>query len=267
MHILSKLMISTAACALLAACTQPSTMVEYKGEQFYGKQALAALEERNHARRNQYADNSYTNDNTYVAAAQYTNDRYNSTPTYTERYQAYAPASGGDTSVSSIGVSDLPPPTAKNVIVQNNDRAQPVELFVEDIASTQGKPSFVWPVQGHVIKPYGAGIGDARDGINISAPAGEPVYAVADGNVVYAGDSLKAFGNMALLKHQGRTNSMYGHLSHMIVGKGDKVQQGDIIGYVGTSGSANEPQLHFALREGKTALNPEKHLSRTLASY
>jgi murein DD-endopeptidase MepM/ murein hydrolase activator NlpD len=110
------------------------------------------------------------------------------------------------------------------------------------------------------------GIFAVNDGINIASSEGEPVWAAADGEVVYVGNELQGYGNMVLIRHDGNRSTTYAHLNRATVDKYDRVKQGDIIGYVGSTGNVKQPQLHFAVREGKNPVDPRKYLARSLAS-
>jgi murein DD-endopeptidase MepM/ murein hydrolase activator NlpD len=124
-----------------------------------------------------------------------------------------------------------------------------------------GDAPFAWPVRGKVISSYGQkGSGLHNDGINIAAERGAPVRAAAGGVVAYAGNELKAFGNLILIKHPGGWVSTYAHNEKLLVKRGDRVRRGQIIGHVGTSGSVSDPQLHFELRRGKRAVDPLAYL-------
>ena len=127
---------------------------------------------------------------------------------------------------------------------------------------------FMWPVNSKkVVSEFGPkGKGKANDGISIASAQGEPVWATADGEVVYVGNELQGYGNMVLIKHGGNKTSSYAHLNRYTVDKYERVKQGDIIGYVGSTGNVKESQLHFALRDGKDAVDPMKYLKRNVAS-
>lgn len=114
-----------------------------------------------------------------------------------------------------------------------------------------------WPVQGNIIRGFGV---DNNTGINIAAPAGTPVRAVSSGTVAHAGNQARGFGNLVLIKHEDKKISIYGHLQQANVKVGDKVVAGQQIGTAGTSGGESQPQLYFALRQGKKPLDPTKHL-------
>lgn len=127
--------------------------------------------------------------------------------------------------------------------------------------------SFIWPVEGKVVSRFGPKKnGLVNDGINIAASEGEPIWAASTGEVVYSGNELKGYGNMVIIRHAKGWMTAYAHASDVLVTKGDRIAQGDLIGYVGSSGSVNQPQLHFGIREGKTPVNPEELLPRRLAS-
>ena len=120
---------------------------------------------------------------------------------------------------------------------------------------------FQWPVQGRVVSTFGAkSKGLRNDGINIAAPRGAPVVAAENGVVVYAGNELRGFGNLVLIKHAGGWVSAYAHNDRLVVQRGDKVRKGQQIARVGSTGGVTSPQLHFELRKGKRARDPRKYL-------
>lgn len=116
---------------------------------------------------------------------------------------------------------------------------------------------FEWPVRGAIISSYGAGgRGKRNEGVNIAAPVGTPVRAAADGEVVYRGSELDGYGNLILIKHADGFVTAYAHNDAMLVKKGDMVRQGEVIAKVGQTGDANEPQLHFEVRQNLKAVDP-----------
>jgi len=119
-------------------------------------------------------------------------------------------------------------------------------------------PSFTWPVRGTIISTYGPkGKGRDNDGINISAPKGSPVKAAEFGSVVYAGNGMKGFGNLVLIKHKNGWVTAYAHMARLTVKKNDSVKKGDMIGTVGSTGSVSSPQLHFESRRDGVPVDPE----------
>lgn len=122
---------------------------------------------------------------------------------------------------------------------------------------------FEWPVKGAIIGQFGTGsLGRRNDGINIAAPVGTPVRAAADGEVVYRGSELDGYGNLLLIKHGSNYVTAYAHNDVMLVKKGDKVRQGEVIAKVGQTGAATEPQLHFEIRHNLKAVDPAEILGK-----
>lgn len=120
---------------------------------------------------------------------------------------------------------------------------------------------FSWPVEGKVLSSYGSkDKGMQNDGINIAAPRGATVKAAENGVVAYAGNEIRGFGNLLLIKHDGGWVTAYAHNDKLLVKRGDKVSRGQSISQVGSTGSVTSPQLHFELRKGATAVDPKKYL-------
>ena len=123
--------------------------------------------------------------------------------------------------------------------------------------------TFLWPVAGKVVSGYGPKEGGLHnDGINIAAPRGAPVRAAEDGVVAYAGNELRGYGNLLLLRHAGGWTTAYAHNERMLVRRGDAVRRGQVIARVGTTGSVTTPQSHFELRRGAGAIDPIGSLAR-----
>ncbi len=122
---------------------------------------------------------------------------------------------------------------------------------------------FHWPVRGRVISRFGAKKGGLHnDGINIAAPRGAKVRAAENGVVGYAGNELRGFGNLLIVKHAGGWTTAYAHNDALLAKRGDKVKRGQVIARVGSTGAVARPQLHFEIRRGRRAVNPLRHLGR-----
>ena len=122
-------------------------------------------------------------------------------------------------------------------------------------------PLFYWPVRGRVIAVFGPAPGGTHnDGINIAAPLGTIVSAAENGTVAYAGDALKGFGNLLLIKHPGGWVSAYAHNDVLLVKRGDRVRRGQPVARLGNTGGVSSPQLHFELRQGVKPIDPLDHL-------
>ncbi len=123
-----------------------------------------------------------------------------------------------------------------------------------------------WPVRGKVISDFGKKpSGLKNEGINIAVPEGTSIRAAESGVVAYAGNELKGYGNLILIRHAGGYVTAYAHAKSLNVKRGDTVKRGDIIAIAGQTGAVQSPQLHFEVRKGATALDPAKYLSSSTA--
>ena len=127
---------------------------------------------------------------------------------------------------------------------------------------TGAMPSFRWPVHGRVITAFGQNVNGAQnDGINLAVPEGTPVKAAEDGVVAYAGNELKGYGNLVLVRHSNGYVSAYANASELLVKRGDTVKRGQTIARAGQTGNVSSPQLHFEIRKGSTPVDPSKYLA------
>ena len=127
--------------------------------------------------------------------------------------------------------------------------------------------NFIWPVRGKVIAGFGADdTGQHNDGINIAADTGAPVKAAEGGVVIYAGNQLRSYGNLLLIRHPSGYVTAYAHNDKLLVKVSDEVRRGQKIALVGSSGSVEVPQLHFEIRRGDKPVNPSDYLVTATAS-
>ena len=124
-------------------------------------------------------------------------------------------------------------------------------------SATAAGGEFRWPAKGRIIQGFGGG----SDGINIALPEGTPVKAVENGVVAYAGNELKGYGNLVLIRHDNGFVSAYAHNGELKVKRGEQVKRGQTIATSGQSGNVSSPQLHFELRKGSTPIDPMPYLS------
>jgi murein DD-endopeptidase MepM/ murein hydrolase activator NlpD len=117
--------------------------------------------------------------------------------------------------------------------------------------------TFRWPVKGRVIQNFGQN----TDGINISVPEGTEVKAAENGVVAYAGNELKGYGNLVLIRHADGFVTAYAHAKDLTVKRGDPVKRGQIIATAGQTGNVTSPQLLFELRKGATPVDPRRYLA------
>jgi murein DD-endopeptidase MepM/ murein hydrolase activator NlpD len=136
--------------------------------------------------------------------------------------------------------------------------AQKVPLTGAQADAAGVEPEFRWPARGRIIQGFKSG---GNDGINISVPAGTSVRAAESGVVVYAGDGLKGYGNLVLIKHPNGFVTAYGNNAELDVKRGEQVKRGQVIAKSGDTGNVNSPQLHFELRKGSTPVDPTNYLA------
>jgi murein DD-endopeptidase MepM/ murein hydrolase activator NlpD len=147
-------------------------------------------------------------------------------------------------------------------------KANPVEPQVQQApqkAEPVGSlPSFRWPVRGRVIAGFGPKPnGLQNDGIDVAVPNGTQVKAAEDGTVAYAGNELKGYGNLVLIRHSNGYVTAYAHASEILVKRGETVKRGQVIAHSGSTGNVNAPELHFEIRKGATPVDPAQFLSGT----
>ena len=123
--------------------------------------------------------------------------------------------------------------------------------------------TFLWPIEGRVISRFGSKPGGKHnDGINIAVPVGSEVRAAQNGEVAYAGNELRGYGNLVLIRHKGGWMTAYAHNDSLLVGKGDMVRRGQVISRSGKSGRVSRPQAHFEIRRNGEPQDPLRLLSR-----
>ncbi len=128
----------------------------------------------------------------------------------------------------------------------------------------------LWPVMGPITGSFGErvdpfnGEGAFHSGVDISSHYGQSVLAPADGIVTYA-DFYNGYGRMLQIDHGNGVTTRYGHLSGFAVANGQRVSEGQVIGYVGLSGRSTGPHLHYEVRIHDTPVNPHKFLRTTFA--
>jgi murein DD-endopeptidase MepM/ murein hydrolase activator NlpD len=169
---------------------------------------------------------------------------------------AVAPAHRAVPSATALRSPPAAPPLVRM-------RAEPDTATANPAAAALPRGArFAWPLNGRILAGYGtAPDGSRNDGISIAAPRDTPVTAIEGGAVAYAGNELRGYGNLILIKHADGWISAYGHCDELLVKKGDQVHRGTVIAKVGATGNVNEPQLYFELRRGKQPVNPREFLA------
>ena len=128
---------------------------------------------------------------------------------------------------------------------------------------TPRMPTFRWPVRGRVISGFGPKTtGQQNDGINVAVPEGTPIKAAEDGVVAYAGNELKSYGNLVLIRHSNGYVTAYAHASEILVKRDEPIKRGQVIGKSGQTGNVTAPQLHFEIRKGSSPVDPMPYLDK-----
>jgi len=118
---------------------------------------------------------------------------------------------------------------------------------------------FLLPVSGMIHSGFGPRGASFHDGVDIAAPEGTPIRAMADGEVIYS-DQLRGYGNMVILRHDGGIVSVYAHNQVNLVREGQRVARGEEIAKVGSTGRVTGPHLHFEIRKNNAAQDPLRYL-------
>jgi murein DD-endopeptidase MepM/ murein hydrolase activator NlpD len=122
-----------------------------------------------------------------------------------------------------------------------------------------GSSTIAMPVKGTQTSPFGPRWGRNHDGVDIAAPTGTAIRAAACGSVSVAGQQ-SGYGNIVCITHTSQFSTCYAHMSRFAVSQGAQVRQGQVIGYVGCTGSCTGPHLHFETRVNGQAQDPSQYL-------
>lgn len=127
-----------------------------------------------------------------------------------------------------------------------------------DYSNSYFAGKFTWPVpsSSSVSSDFGIRSGKHHDGIDIAAPEGSAIVAVADGKVTYSGNDIKGYGNLTIISHSNGYFSVYAHASKNFLEQGENVHRGQVIANVGQTGNATGPHLHFEVRHFDRSVNP-----------
>ena len=172
-------------------------------------------------------------------------------------------------------VHDDPAPTPPEAPAHREARADPAQSApssisalarqadAADVPLPPTRNTFLWPAEGRVISRFGSKPGGMHnDGINIAVPMGTAVRAAQNGVVAYAGNELRGYGNLVLIRHNGGWMTAYAHNDALLVGKGDVVKRGQVISRSGKSGRVSRPQAHFEIRRNGEPQDPLRLLTR-----
>ncbi len=126
------------------------------------------------------------------------------------------------------------------------------------------KGGYRWPLgAGIVSSEFGRRRRKPHEGIDIAADEGEPVYASAAGQVLYANNRMRGYGNVVILRHDSSVTTLYAHNESLKVRLGETVEQGQVIALLGSTGHSTGPHIHFEMRRSNAALDPRKFLPKS----
>jgi lipoprotein NlpD len=150
-------------------------------------------------------------------------------------------------------------PAAKSIDAGKADTPKTKETAKVDAPATEvvAEPGIrlSYPAKGKITSEFS----EANKGIDIAGKVGDPVQAAADGKVVYAGNSLRGYGNLVIVKHDNTYLTAYAHNSKLLVKEGDTVRKGQKIAEMGDTDTTS-PKLHFELRVNGKPVNPTPYL-------
>lgn len=146
-------------------------------------------------------------------------------------------------------------------------KSQEIEAFLRgfDSSPRTGTGRFIWPASGPITSPFGPRydpylhVHSFHTGIDIGAEYGSPILAADSGRVVYSG-WYDGYGKAVIIDHGGGVSTLYAHASRLVAYVGESVRQGQVIGYVGATGYATGPHLHFEIRINGKPVNPLSYL-------
>jgi murein DD-endopeptidase MepM/ murein hydrolase activator NlpD len=135
--------------------------------------------------------------------------------------------------------------------------------LIDDLSSREGGGvgRLVLPVNGTLTSRFGPRWGRLHAGIDIAAATGTPIRAAASGRTIYSG-WMSGYGNVVILDHGGGLSTLYAHQSRRRATVGDRLDRGEVLGEVGSTGNSTGAHLHFEVRERGTPVDPIPYLAR-----
>ena len=171
--------------------------------------------------------------------------------------------SGDEAAPPAGGEGSDPASPEESDPAEGSDPAPPVDGGGQErsapVGTSCGSSTVASPVNGTVTSGFGPRWGRNHDGLDIAAPAGTAIRAAACGSVTIAG-TQSGYGNMVCITHNSSFSTCYAHMSRFAVSQGAQVRQGQVIGYVGCTGSCTGPHVHFETRVNGQAQDPRGYL-------
>lgn len=151
-------------------------------------------------------------------------------------------------------------PVAGNNSAKNQQPTKATTTVVSGRTRTVAGISWMWPTKGKVVKRYSSAE-HGNNGIDIAGSRGQQIYAAAAGQVVYAGNALRGYGNLIIINHENEYLSAYAHNESLLVKEGQTVKRGQVIAKMGNT-DASSVKLHFEIRNKGDSVNPENYLPK-----
>lgn len=170
-----------------------------------------------------------------------------------------SPSSSSKTTVIRRPVG-TPPPPASNGKSATSASSSSSQTVAQVPAAERAVGGWTWPANGVLIGKF-ASNGSLNKGIDIAGDLGQPVFAAADGAVVYAGSGLRGYGELIIIKHSDTYVSAYGHNRRLLVREGQQVKAGQTIAEMGSTGT-DRVKLHFEIRRQGKPVDPLQFLPR-----
>jgi murein DD-endopeptidase MepM/ murein hydrolase activator NlpD len=146
-----------------------------------------------------------------------------------------------------------------SILIKPSVERKKIVYFKKDIEEKNLK--WTWPHRGRILKDFNLSeIG--KKGIDIEGSEGDSIISASDGTVVYAGDGIKGYGNLIIIKHSNSLLSAYAHNKELLVNEGSRIKKGDRIAILGST-DAQRPMLHFQLRKNGISIDPKSLLPKT----
>jgi murein DD-endopeptidase MepM/ murein hydrolase activator NlpD len=159
-------------------------------------------------------------------------------------------------------VTQTPPRIINTAPDQKIASRSDVTNDAEPAAPETTSGNFLWPVRGKTIAGFGRRPdGTHNDGVNVAVPQGTAIHAAEGGKVAYAGNEIKGYGNLVLIRHPNGWVTAYAHADQLLVRPNDEVRRGQVIAKAGKTGAVDQPQVHFELRQGSRPIDPIPHLA------
>ena len=190
-------------------------------------------------------------------------DRYEKVAHVLKRYHDSGRLASGDVLdvLYGAGVLKSPPPRAPGAPApKTSPRKTPPPPF--PVPRYDG--SWRWPLDAGVVSSeFGRRWGRAHEGLDIAADMRVPVYTVAPGKVLYAGDRLRGYGNVVIVRHDEDTVTLYAHNDSIKVKEQQSVKAGQVLALLGNTGKSTGPHVHFEIRVGNQAVDPRTKLPKS----